>query len=434
MEPVVVGWIILGSAFVLMFIGVPVFFTFLITGFVGFWILTGSGPAFGVLGLVPYSRAHVYELSVVPLFILMGNLAAAGGISHDIFQSVRLWLGNLRGGLAITSVAAGALFAACCGSSIASATTLGKITIPEMINVGYDRKLSYGSVAAAGTLAVMIPPSTTMVIYGIITDQSIGKLLIAGIFPGLLLATIFVALIFFKVWKNPSLAPLVAGDASWNTRLRSLKNMWGIVILVMLVLGGLYAGFFTPTESGAVGAFGALVLGLAGRRFTWKKLREALLDSSLTAVMLFSIIIGSLVFGYQFGVTRIPTVFTEFLVNSEMPRVFILMGIMFIYIILGFFMDGIAIMFLTLPIIFPAVVALGYDPIWFGIIVVVNMEISFITPPFALNLFALKSVLPDVTMGELGRSIVPFFFMFLLGLALLVVFPQIALFLPGQMT
>jgi tripartite ATP-independent transporter DctM subunit len=369
---------------------------------------------------------------VIPLFIIMGYFAYYAGLTRDVFFTARQWFGHLTGGLAIATTYGCAGFAACTGSSPATAAVMGKMAIPEMIKYGYHPRLAAGAVAAGGTLAILIPPSVPLVIYGIITEQSVGILLIAGILPGILTAIVYALMLQVRVKLNPSLArPLPA--VSWSKRFISLKFTWGMLTIVLLILIGIYSGIFTPTEAGGAGATATFLMALALRRLSWAEFKEALLDTGRATVMIFSIIVGVLIFVRFLAITGLTGAFSETVLALEVPSIVILIGVLTIFVFLGMFLELIGMMLLALPIIYPAIMALGFDPIWFGIIVVKMGEICLITPPVGLNVYVVHSVAPDISIHEIFRGIVPFLIMEFFVLIILIVFPQIILFLPSLM-
>ena len=431
--PPTVGWILLAAMIVVLFMGLPVAFGLLVVGVVGYWVLAGANKTFLILGAVPYSEMTSYPLTVVPLFILMGNLAYQAGFAHKLYQTCEKWVGSIPGGLAQATIVGGAAFGAACGSGIASCATLAKICIPPMRKAGVDDRLALGSVAGAGPLAQMIPPSIVMVVYGFITDTSIGKLLIAGIIPGIIAAGIFMVMIYIRCRLNPRLVPLVSERVSWKERVVSLGHSWGIAMMVVIVMGGIYSGIFTPTEAGALGAAGTLILGFLSRQLTLRNFREAVMDSTKTAAMIFLIIATAFLFSYFMGISRIPSNLSEYIVGLDVPRWVILFGVLVLYIIAGMFIDMLAFAFLTLPIIFPVIKALGYDPIWFGVITTHMFEVALITPPFGLNLFIIRSIVPDKSMREIIEGVSWFIAMDMVILAIYVAFPQVATWLPSLM-
>jgi C4-dicarboxylate transporter, DctM subunit len=345
----------------------------------------------------------------------------------------RLWVGKIPGGLVHATIIAGSAFGAASGSGLAATTVLATVCVPEMRKGGVDKVLACGTVASVGPIDQMIPPSILMVIYCIITGASLGQLLIAGIVPGLLLAAGFMILVYIRVKRNPRLAPLMTERVTWKEKFLSLKNIWGILLLVVVVLGGIYSGVFTPTEAGAVGAFGAFLLAVFTKGQNWAELGQSLLDAARVTAMIFLIISGAFIFGYFLTITRIPSNISSFVTGLDMAPMYILLGVMFMYLIIGMFVDMIAALFITLPIIFPAMIKLGFDPIWFGVLIVMQCEIALISPPFGLSLFIVKGVVKDITLNEVIRGIFPFFIVDLIVLALYIAFPSIALFLPRMM-
>jgi tripartite ATP-independent transporter DctM subunit len=432
MDPLIMGLIGLAAIFVLVVLGMRIAFATALVGFVGLWIIKNAAVAGNVLGFLPHAIVAHYSLSVIPLFIIMGYYAFYAGLTDDIFFTARQWVGHLPGGLAIASVFGCAGFAACTGASTASAAIMGRVAIPEMRKYGYHPRLAAGVVAASGTLASLIPPSVILVIYGIITEESIGALLIGGFIPGVISAAIYAGMIYTRVKIRPELGKLQP-NVSWKEKLYALKGTWGVLVLIFLIIGGIYSGVFTPTEAGGAGAFSAFLMALFMRRLTLERLKESLLETGRTTIMIFSIIVGVLIFVRFLALTGLPATFTEFVLELPLPRLIIILLIMSIYIFLGMFLDAIGMMMLTLPIVFPAVVALGYDPIWFGIIVVKMCEICLITPPVGLNCYIVRSVAPDIPLEEIFRGIIPFVAMDVLTVALFIAFPDIITFLPETM-
>jgi tripartite ATP-independent transporter DctM subunit len=385
-----------------------------------------------VVGFLPYGIVAHYSLSVIPLFIIMGYYAFYAGLTDDIFFTARQWIGHLPGGLAIATVFGCAGFAACTGASTASAAIMGRVAIPEMRKYGYHPRLAAGVVAASGTLASLIPPSVILVIYGIITEQSIGALLIGGFIPGVVSAAIYAGMIYVRVKISPELGKLQPA-VSWKAKFFALRGTWGVLVLIVLIIGGIYSGVFTPTEAGGAGAFGAFLMALSMRRLSWAQFKESLLETGRTTIMIFSIIVGVLIFVRFLALTGLPTSFADFVLDLPLSPTVIVMLILCIYIFLGMFLDAIGMMMLTLPIVFPAVVGLGFDPIWFGIIVVKMCEICLITPPVGLNCYIVRSVAPDIPLEEVFRGILPFIAMDVFTVALFMVFPGIITFLPSRM-
>ncbi|MCF8079668.1 MAG: TRAP transporter large permease [Desulfobacterales bacterium] len=432
MEPIIIGYLSLAVMTILIVMGMHIAFVTPLVAFMGIVFLKGWNVAFNMAGYLPHGIAAHYSLSVIPLFIIMGYLGFFSGLTRDIFLTARQWFGHLPGGMAIATTYGCAGFAACTGSSVASAAVMGRMAIPEMQKFGYHPGFAAGAVAAGGTIATLIPPSVPLVIYGIITEQSVGFLLMAGLLPGILSAIIYAFMIQARVKLKPSLAPPLP-KASWKERIVSLKSTWGILIILTLMLGGIYSGIFTPTEAGGAGAAGVFVIGLVSRRLNYQKFKNALLDTGRATVMIFAIIVGVLIFVRFLALTGLPAAFSQAVVEMPVPRVFILMGILGLFVFLGMFLDLIGMMLLALPIVFPPVIALGYDPIWFGVIVVKMGEICLITPPVGLNVYVVNSVAPDIPTQTIFWGIVPFLFMDVLTLAILIAFPQIVTFLPSMM-
>jgi tripartite ATP-independent transporter DctM subunit len=432
MDPLIMGLLGLAAIFVLVVLGMRIAFATALVGFVGIWTMKNMGVAGKVLGFLPHGIVAHYSLSVIPLFIIMGYYAFYAGLTDDIFFTARQWVGHLPGGLAIASVFGCAGFAACTGASTASAAIMGRVAIPEMRRYGYHPRLAAGVVAASGTLASLIPPSVILVIYGIITEQSIGALLIGGFIPGVVSAAIYAGMIYTRVRMTPELGKLQP-KASWKEKFYALKGTWGVLVLIVLIIGGIYSGVFTPTEAGGAGAFSAFLMALFMRRLTLERLKESLLETGRTTIMIFSIIVGVLIFVRFLALTGLPATFAEFVLELPLPRLVVILLILCIYVFLGMFLDAIGMMMLTLPIVFPAVVGLGYDPIWFGIIVVKMCEICLITPPVGLNCYIVRSVAPDIPLEEIFRGIIPFVAMDILTVALFIAFPDIITFLPSRM-
>ncbi len=432
MSPEMVG--IIGIVIMFLFLALRMYIgiAMAIVGFLGLWYLIGFDAAMGVLGITPLTEGSSYTLSVIPLFVLMGQFAFVSGISTDIYKTVYTWMGHLKGGLAMATVLACAGFAAICGSSLATGATMGMAAIPEMKKYRYDNRLSTGCVAAGGTLGILIPPSIGFIIYGILTEVSIGKLFMAGFIPGILLALLFIFTIFIQCAINPKMGP--RGDStSFATKVKSLSGTWGMLLLFIIVMGGIYLGVFTPTEAAGVGAFGAFLISVAKGKMTWKKLVECLMESGKTTAMIFLIIIGANIFSTFLGLARLPMGLADFVAGLALPKTVILYAIILVFILLGCVMDCYAIMILTVPIIFPVIEALHFDPIWFGVLMVIVLEMGLITPPVGLNVFVLKSAAPEVPLTVIFKGIWPFLLSTLTLIILLTIFPMIALFLPSFM-
>ena len=432
MTPFEVGLIGIGILLIILFSGMQIGFGMGFVGFVGFAVLIGFGPALGLLKTVPYSTFSSYNLSVIPLFILMGTFAHFAGLSEDLYEAVYKWLGNLRGGLAMATVGACACFAAISGSSLATAATFGRVALPEMRRYNYDPALATGSVAAGGSMGILIPPSVILIIYGIITEQSIGKLFIAGFIPGVIEALGYMIVIAIITRFNPELGPR-GPRTGFIEKLAALSKTWEVVFLFLIVIGGIYLGVFTPTEAAGIGAFGAFVFSLLKGRLSKETFKETLSSTVTTTAMIFVIILGAMLLGYFLSVTRIPFELAGFVAGLPVNRYLILCLVLIVFLALGCVMDSMAIVLLTMPIFFPLIVQLGFDPIWFGIIVVRVTEMGLITPPVGLNVFIIKGVAPDVPMGTIFRGIIPFLIADVCEVVLLIALPQVALFLPSMM-
>jgi tripartite ATP-independent transporter DctM subunit len=403
-----------------------------IVGFLGLCMLVDVHAASSILGITPLAEGSSYTLSVIPLFVLMGQFAFLSGISSDIYRTVYAWLGHLRGGLAMATILACSGFAAICGSSLATGATMGMVAIPEMDKYKYDPKLSTGCIAAGGTLGILIPPSIGFVLYGILTEQSIGKLFMAGIIPGILLSALFLTVVYMQCRLNPEMGPR-GPKTTLIAKIKSLKGTWGMLLLFFVVMGGIYFGVFTPTEAAGIGAFGAFLFALFKRKLTMRTLIHSLMHTGRTTAMIFLIIIGANIFSSFLGLARLPMELADFIAGLPLPRMVILAAIILIYMLMGCVMDCYAIMILTVPIIFPVIEALQFDPIWFGVVMVVVLEVGLITPPVGLNVFVLKTAAPKVPMGTIFKGIVPFMAAAIAGIIILTLFPQLATFLPQNM-
>ncbi len=433
MTPITAG--ILGSSLLILLLslGMPIAFVMMFVGFLGIGYLTSVHAALPVVANTLYGTVAHYPYTIIPLFILMGGFAGNAGITQELYQTFDKWFRRLPGGLGIATIAASAGFAALSGSSVAGAAAMGTIALPEMKRFNYAPRLATGVVAAGGTLSFLIPPSLGFVIYGMLTEQSIGKLLIAGIFPGLLLSLAYMAIIIFQVKMNPSLAPVTPGKVSWREKLLALSGVWETFLVFLLVIGGIYLGFMNPTEAGAIGATALFVIVLLKRRLTLDRLFASLLEAIRISVMVLFLVAGANVFSYFLALSTIPTVVSTWLVGLHVSPYVILAIIACLYILLGCFLDAISMMVLTLPVIFPVMIALGFDPIFFGVICVLMMEAGLITPPVGLNVYTLAGVAKEVPMEEIFRGALPFLISIIGIVILITLFPQIALFLPGMM-
>lgn len=414
----------------LSFMRVPVAFSMVIIGTLGMSHLLGPDGALANVGQTAFDAAINYELSVVPLFVLMGNFVARARLAEELYSASNAFLGHRKGGLAMATIVACGGFSAICGSSLATAATMAKVAIPSMRRFNYHDTLATGSIAAGGTLGILIPPSVLLVIYGILTQTNIGKLFAAGVLPGLLGIGFYLLAVRGVVLFKPEAGP--AGERqAWPARWRALRGVWGVLLLFALVMGGIYGGVFSPTEAAGIGAFGAFLFALARRSMTWRTFYEVLLESAATTAMLFTVLIGALLFANFINITDFPGTLLEIANHYRETPWMVIAAILVIYVLLGCVFESLSMILLTVPIFFPLVISLGYDPIWFGIVVVVIVEISLITPPVGLNVFVLRGVLPDVTTGTIFRGVTPFWIADLFRLAVIVAFPVISLWLPS---
>ena len=433
MSPVIIGIIGIVILVAVFLLRMPVGFAMAFVGLVGFSFLVSPEAGLSILARDFYQTFSSYSLTVIPMFVLMGSLASYAGMSRRLYEASYSILGRLRGGLAMATIAACAGFAAICGSTNATAAAMGRVSLPEMKKYKYDDALATGCVAAAGSLGILIPPSTIFIIYGIMTEQSIGKLFIAGVFPGLILATLFIIVVALLCWHNPSLAP--AGEAtSWKEKLEGLAGVVETLVLFALVIVGLFLGWFSPTQAGAAGAAGALLIGLATRQMTWDSFLTAVKDSLRITCMVMVIVTGATVFGHFIAVAKIPLILADWAAGLPLPPMAIMGVIIFLYLIGGCFMDALAMITLTVPIFYPVVMALGFDPIWFGVIIVLVVEMGVITPPVGVNVYVIKGIAEDVPLETIFRGIFPFLAALIIMVGILMAFPQIATFLPSFAT
>ncbi len=420
------------ALFVMLFLRVPVAFAMFVVGFFGVAIVDGFKPALSNMATETFSLASSYELVVVPLFILMGNIASITGMSRRLYDAAYAVIGSIRGGLASATVIGCGGFAALSGSSVASALTMGKVAIAEMDRFKYDSRLSTGVVAAGGTLGILIPPSTGFVIYAILTEQSIGRLFLAGVFPGLLLLGLFVLAVTALCYLRPNFGPS-GPRTSGSQKLRAIANAGPIVAIIVLTIGGIYGGVFSPIEASAVGAGAVTLLGLIGGSLGIRQFWKAARDSVRTTATVMLILIAAHMINPFLALSQIPEAVGTFLNGLELSAIGLLALILAIYIVLGCFLEGFAMLVLTLPIFFPIVTGAGIDPIWFGVLVVLALEMGLISPPVGLNVFIVKSVAPKVSLGQIFNGVIPFWVMMLVALAILIAFPDISLYLPSTM-
>ena len=418
--------------FVLMALRVPIGIAMGLSGLLGFAALSGAGPALKLLGQVPLSVLSDYNLSIIPMFVLMGAFSASAGMSRELFAAGIAWLGHRRGGLALATITACGGFAAINGSSVATAATMTQVALPEMRKAGYDPGLSAGLIAAGGTLGIMIPPSVIFVLYGIMTETDITQLFFAGVVPGIMAMIFYSMVIVFMGWWRPTTMP--RGPLyGWRERLLSLKNLWATVLLFLVVLGGMYLGIFTATEAAGVGAVGALVIGLARGQLQMRTIKQTLIGSLRISASIMTIVLGAYLFGYFLTITQFTQKAIEFLVHLPVGAYGVLALVMVGYLILGAVMDELAMILLTVPIVFPAMMQLGFDPVWFGVIIVMAVTFGMICPPVGMNVFVINSIATDIPLTRIYRGTFPFIAVDLVRLVLLCAFPALSLWLPKTM-
>ena len=437
MSIVLIGFAVL--LFLIIVVRMPIAFGMGLVGFFGFAALQGLEWSnltdfrwSGVLSMASYrviDTVQEYSLSVIPLFILMGNLVTRSGLSHELYHVSNAFLGHRKGGLSMATVVACGGFSAICGSSLATSATMAKVAMPPMRKYGYSDALATASIAAGGTLGILIPPSVILVIYGLLTESSIRELFAAGFIPGMLGILLYLAAVRYVVWRDPSQGP--AGEKMpWRERLLALKGVWGVLLLFTIVMGGIYLGIFTPTEAAGIGAGGAFVIALARRSLSLTTLFDTLTDTVRTSAMLFAVVIGALIFSDFINRAGLPDALLGFVTSLEVEPIVVILAILGIYIVLGMVFESLSMMLLTVPVFYPLVSSLGFDLVWFGIVVVVVTEISLITPPVGMNVFVLSAVLRDVKTGTIFKGVTPFWCADIVRLALIVFVTQIAMFLP----
>ena len=416
----------------LLLLGVPIAFAMGAAGLLGILVLEGPAAAMAQAALVPWDEARSFVLVTIPLFVLMGQLVFHTGLATELYDGLRAWIGWIPGGMAITSVLACGAFGAVTGSSIATVATMGAIVMPEMDRFGYDRRLATGALAASGTLGILIPPSVIFIFYGVMTETSIGALFIAGIIPGILTVAMFSAIIYFRCLVRPELGP-PGPVGSWRERRGAVKRLGPILGLFILVIGGIYGGIFTPTEAAGVGCAGVLVAALPRRRLNLRDVRKAMEDTVLISVMLLAIIVGGYVFARLMAVTEITESLVGLLVGLDLGRAGFLFVLVFLYLGLGAMLDVFGMLVLSIPFVMPVVLALGIDPVWFGVFVVIMAEVALVTPPIGANVFVMRRIAPDVPMEDIFWGVAPFVLGEFVVILLLVLFPAIALWLPSLM-
>jgi tripartite ATP-independent transporter DctM subunit len=431
MSPVEVGLLGIGFLLILIFAGMPVAFALALAGFLGSSYLLSVRSASALVAMTTYYTLSSYVLTVIPLFIWMGYLAYYSGLSKRLYEAAYSVVGQLRGGLAMATVMACAAFAAVAGSATATAATMGAISLPEMKRYRYSPLLSAPTVASGGILGILIPPSLILIIYGIVVEQSIGRLFMAGILPGLLLTSLFVGVIYLRTLRNPALGPPAPQVGTREKLMAIIKGGTEVLLIFVLVMGGFFAGFFTPTEAGAVGASSVLVLALIRRLLTWQGFLASVNDAIKTSAMVILLIAAGRIFTVFIAMSGIPVVVSEWVGALPLPPVGILLCVLLMHWILGCFIDSLALIIMTLPIFFPLIIELGFDPIWFGIVIVLDVGMGIITPPVAINVFVVSSVAKDIPVETIFKGIWPFVIALLTCSGLLIAFPQIALWLPN---
>jgi tripartite ATP-independent transporter DctM subunit len=432
-DPVLIGVLGTLGVFLLIFLGMPIAFAMMLVGFAGITVLTSFEAALPVAASTTWHVASFYPYTVIPLFIVMGSFAGASGITRDLYSSFEKWTRRMPGGLAVATIGACGGFAAVSGSSVATAATMGSVALPEMERFNYDRGLATGSVAAGGTLGFLIPPSIGFVVYGMLTEQSIGKLLVAGIFPGLLLTITFVIIVFAWVRIWPDSAPANPETVTLAEKVKALRGVWETLLIFIFVMGGIYGGFFTPTEAGAIGATVLFLVTIIKGKLSRDALFTALTESARISAMVLFLVAGANVFSYFMALSTIPMNVATWAAGLDVSPYLIHAVIVLIFLLLGCFLDAISMMVLTLPVIYPVIIALNFDPIWFGVVAVLMMEAGLITPPMGLNIFTVAGVAKDVNVETIFRGVAPFLLSIFMVAIILTIFPSIALYLPNMM-
>ena len=433
MDPIIVGVIGTVLVFLLLFLGMPIAFALMLVGFAGISYLASIEAALPIAARTVYEVSAYYPYTVIPLFIVMGGFAGSSGMTKDLYSTFDKWFRKLPGGLGIATIGACAGFAAVSGSSVATAATMGTVALPEMKRFNYHPRLATGTVAAGGTLGFLIPPSIGFIVYGMLTEQSIGKLLVAGMIPGLILAVAYMAIVVVWVKLNPSVAPVSPEAVSWREKFSALLGVWEPLAIFLLVMGGIYGGLFTPTEAGAMGATVLFLVAIIKRKLNRQNLVGALLEAVRISVMVLFLVAGANVFSYFLALSTIPMKVAGWAAALEVSPYLIHTIIVIIYLFLGCFLDAISMMVLTMPVIYPVILALGFNPIWFGVIAVLMMEAGLITPPMGLNIFTVAGVAKDVPIETIFRGVAPFLLSIFAIVFLITIFPQLALFLPNMM-
>lgn len=420
------------ALFALMLLRVPVGMAMGLVGVTGFGVIAGFGPALKLIGQTSMRTVTDYTFGVIPMFLLMGAFVSNSGMSRELFRAANTFIGHLKGGLGLATILACGGFAAISGSSVATAATFSTVAYPEMRRLKYPESFAAGTIAAGGTLGAMFPPSTVLVVYGIITEQDISKLFMAGLIPGIIAILMYMTTIVIIGLVRPNLLP-AAPKSSWKERLDAIKDIWAPLSLFLFVIGGLYGGLFTPTEAGGVGAGGAFIIGVLRRRLDREKILNSLLQATRTAAAVFTVLIGALIFGYFLTITGTPQKVTAFLGSLGLGPYGVLALILVMYLVLGCLMDAMAMIILTVPIVYPVILSLGFDPIWFAVIIVMTVELGLIHPPVGMNVFVIKSVVPELTFSRIFKGVAPFIVTDLIRLGLLIAFPILATWLPSYL-
>ncbi len=423
------GFVVL---FALMLLRVPVGMAMGLVGVTGFGLLAGFGPALKLIGQTSMRTVTDYTFGVIPMFLLMGAFVSNSGMSRELFRAANTLIGHLKGGLGLATILACGGFAAISGSSVATAATFSTVAYPEMRRLKYPDSFAAGTIAAGGTLGAMFPPSTVLVVYGIITEQDISKLFMAGLIPGIIAVLMYMTTIVILDAVRPNLLP-AAAKSSWSERLQAIKDIWAPLALFLFVIGGLYGGLFTPTEAGGVGAGGAFIIGVLRRKLGRRQILTSLLQATRTAAAVFTVLIGALIFGYFLTITGTPQKVTAFMTGLGLNPYGVLLLILLMYIVLGCLMDAMAMIILTVPIVYPVILSLGFDPIWFAVIIVMTVELGLIHPPVGMNVFVIKSVVPELSFSKIFKGVTPFIVTDLVRLALLIAFPILATWLPRHL-
>ena len=430
MDPITLSILIFLLLFALLAIGLPIGFAMAVTGFLGSTFLIDMDAALALLGQTAYETTITFNLSVVPLFILMGYFASNSGLSESLFRACNTWLGHKRGGLGLATIGGCGAFAAVCGSSLATAATMTQVALPEMKKFNYADSLATGTIAAGGTIGILIPPSVILVLYGILTESNIGDLFLAGFVPGIMTVVFFMATISIMTRIYPEMGPRGL-KTTFMQKMAAFKDVWGTVVLFVIVIGGIYLGVFSPEEAAGIGASGALGLALLARTMTWPVFVNCLMETVRTSAMIFTILIGAILFNNFLVLSAVPDAIGSWIGGLPFSNTTIMVIILLIYLVMGCALDSLAMILLTIPIFFPVVMGLGFDPIWFGIIVVMVVELGLITPPIGMNVFIIKGMAPEVPLGQIYKGVLPFVIAQLLLIGIIIAFPDIATWLPS---